>query len=354
MNSKLEKQIEVLIQNTYVSPEESNYELADIDDEDYPYPTKVDGILESKPGRWQLSNRHSKRFIKMSQQLASSEVVSFDNKLLSYCGDNYRKEIVKAITYYFVHTRKTDKLLNHLKKTLTDGRSSGAEYCLMAIISAIKHRPDIVTNDEVERFYDWYAETTSGKNELGKAKDFWTAELKAILGILRDTTNEHLAQTIERQIDTAYNPELNVDEEKVAEAIDDLGMNLDINEAQKHARNSIEKANTPGEYRDVMSYIRAYTERLYEQVAKKLDPDTKIDGKSSEDAAKFFQSKKLISGDVKELIIAHRHFLSNDGTHRLTSRREDTRIAFNMTTEISLYIVTRLREVLSRVEKSTK
>jgi hypothetical protein len=94
-----------------------------------------------------------------------------------------------------------------------------------------------------------------------------------------------------------------------------------------------------------MAAIRGLTERLFERVAKAIDPQSKIDGKDSEKAAKFFKEKGLLSEDAAKLLTSLRHFLSNDGAHRLKSKPEDARLSKNITVELALYLLKRLDTV---------
>jgi pterin-4a-carbinolamine dehydratase len=348
MDEKLKKKINRLLLNTIVKTSETSGNYECVNEERAFGGTRVHGIIEDTPQDWELSNEHSKLLIKLSQQLSASELEGLEIQLLDNIKANYRKQIVDAAAYYFIHTGKLHKLVDHLKTIFTSYNDNAAFiYAVEAIGDAIRHRPDIFTEEQGEYIDDWIQDTLHGESKLTsdiQQLDTLYADPVHSLKRLKDVVNEALTQVFAKQIDTAFNPELNADEEKVHEAIDDLGLNLDLSDSLKHIANEIQSANTEHNYRDIMSAIRAYTERLYEQIAKKIDPKTKIDGKDSEKAAEYFKEQKLISGDVADLLKAHRHFLSNDGTHRIKSRKEDLRIAKNFTIELSLYLLTRLRE----------
>jgi len=217
------------------------------------------------------------------------------------------------------------------------------------LAEAIKHRPDIFSTEIVERVLDYADDYISGKSEIGKhARGEYGSLYDEVTAIIKEVyyvANEVLVKDFAKQIDTAFNPELNVDEKRVIEEISYLGFPLDLTEQLRYITELLDNANDPKQYRTVMSAIRVFTERFYEQTAKAIDPASKVDGKEADKVAKLFKEKRLLSSDMADLLKAHRHFLSNDGTHRIKSRKEDARIAKNITIELSLYIATRLREV---------
>lgn len=347
MDEKLKKRIDILLTNTFHRTPGGVVNYTDVND--LPYVVNADELVDDNPEGWKLNNSHTQTLIKLSQQLSSAELQDFHDHLLSYITGNRREEIVNTITLYFVHTNQLPMLLDHIKKHLTSYSGVAAlTRSMHCIADAMRHRPDIFPEKDIEALYDWCEEYFDSKSELGREYHQWKTLYKDVtdeMRLINSKANEILARNFERQVDAAFNPELNTDEQKVIEEIEALGLPLDLGESMRHINELVAQANAPMKYRDAMSAMRAYTERLYEQVARSLDSDTKIDGKDSEAAAKFFRSKKLLSQDMADMLIAHRHFLSNDGAHRIKSRREDARIAKNMTIEISLYIITRLREV---------
>ncbi|QQS19991.1 hypothetical protein IPL85_00825 [Candidatus Saccharibacteria bacterium] len=352
MDDKLKKKIKLLLTNAAIKASDnkvSNYTLTE-DAGRYPLDdSTIKGLIDDNPEDWQLNNQHSGLLIKLSQQLSARELKEFEQLLLSYIENNGSDGIVDAVTLYFVHTGNTGILLDHICKTLVGYNNNGAcVKSILCIIQALRHRPDIFGSDITERLLDYADDYMQSRSKLGQDADEYSSLYTDVTKALRRlyiTTNEMLTRDFARQIDTAFNPELNADEARVVEQIESIGFPLDLSESLRHISDLVEQANTPMKYRDCMSAIRAFTERFYEQVAKSIDPATKIDGKDAEKAAKFFKEKRLLSTDMADLLMSHRHFLSNDGTHRIKSRREDARIAKNMTIEISLYVITRLREL---------
>ena len=353
MDAKLKKNVELLLVNANIkhTKNSSNYTLTDeametrgvFDD------SSIHGIVDYNPEDWQLHNEHALILIKLSNQLSEKETTSLDSLLLSKIIKNSPAGVVDAITLYFIHSNKLGILLKHIKKTLTGYNNQGAVLeTIDCLTQSMKHRPDIFGSDGVGKLSDYANDYMKSKSKLGKDADQYSSLYTGVTNALRGlyiTTNEILTRKFARQIDTAFNPELNIDEEKVIEQIEAIGFPLDLSQSLSHISDLIEQANDPLRYRDVMSAIRVFTERFYEQVAKAIEPTTKTNGKDAGEVAKLFKSKKLLSTDMADLLKSHRHFLSNDGTHRIKSRKEDARIAKNMTIELALYIITRLREL---------
>ena len=354
MDEALKKKIELLLVNANMKfNEHSSHYVYDNQSmiDAFGYPSSVGGLISDNPEDWKLANEHSELLIKLSQQLTKNEAKDLNNLLLSRINGDNPNGMVDAVTLYFVHTKQADLLLKHLAKKLKNYHDNTAYLRSFEVLAdAIKHRPDIFSTEVVEQVLDYAEDYISGNSEIGKhARGEYGSLYDDITAVIKEVyfvANEVLVKDFAKQIDTAFNPELNVDEKKVIEEISYLGFPLDLTEQLRYITDLIDNANEPKQYRTVMSAIRVFTERFYEQTAKSLDPLSKIDGKDAEKVAKFFKEKRLLSTDMADLLKAHRHFLSNDGTHRLKSRKEDARIAKNITIELSLYIVTRLREVL--------
>ena len=353
MDTSLKKKIELLLVNANIKFNEygSNYTYDNPEMETvFGAPSSVGGLIADSPEDWRLSNEHALLLIKLSQQLSKKETDGLNAILLSRIVKSNPQGMVDAVSSYFVHTNQAELLFDHVSKNLSTYNNNGAYLrCLEDLTEAMKHRPDIFGSDVTEKVLDYTDDYLNGKTKLGKeARGEYGSLYRDITSTVRDlytVANEILVKDFAKQIDTAFNPELNVDESKVIEEISALGFPLDLTEQLRYISDLIDTANDPKQYRTVMSAIRVFTERLYEQVAKTLEPATKVDGKDADKVAKLFNEKKLLSNDMADLLKAHRHFLSNDGTHRIKSRKEDARIAKNVTIELALYVITRLREL---------
>ncbi|HTK39504.1 MAG TPA: hypothetical protein VL362_01425 [Patescibacteria group bacterium] len=348
MDEKTTKRVKALISNSLNTSENKSNYICINKDRVLRGSSKPAGVVEDHPEDFQLDNKHTELLIKLSQQLSESGLKDFHVLLLTYLTDNYKQQLVQAVTLYFVHTRRIKMLIEAIDSTLGHDSGNSAEmHSISGLVESMQYRPDLFQEDDAEFILDWCSGYYSSETKRGGDRINYRSlyrDTDEYIDRLQEKANEIFTRHFARQIDTAYNPELNVDEAKVIEVIEVIGFPLDLSESLRHIDNLVQEANEPMKYRDAMAAIRVYTERLYEQIAREIDPHTKIDGKDSEKCANYFLENKLVSTDMAELIKAHRHFLSNDGTHRIKSRREDARIGKNMTIELSLYLLTRLRE----------
>jgi len=354
MDDSLSKKVKIMMSNSVVDTSGTMYRNADISMILYGGNAELEGVTD-EPEQWLLNNKQAEMLVKLYQQLSSAEQADLLVLMQHYLGADYNKELVKTAVLVFVHTNNIDKLTDVIIDNFKTYDHHGYLYAVAALIRCIMHKPNFFNDSQLERLYDWVDDYYAGRSELGAESKGYSSlydDVTSVMSLLHDKCNIVLTRSFSRQIESAFNPQLNQDEQKVIESIEQIGFPLDLVESLRHINELMQNGNKPMNYRDSMSAIRVFTERLYERIAKELEPTTKVDGKDSEAAAKLFKKHKLISTDMAEMIVAVRHFLSNDGTHRLKSRREDARIAKNMTIEISLYLITRLRELQSEVSKA--
>lgn len=347
MDEALRKKVKIMMSNTVVDKSGSMYRYADVSAVLHGGEVSVEGVTD-EPDEWLLNNNQAEMLVKLYQQLSSAEQKDLLDQMKHYLASDYNKELIKTAVLVFVHTNNIDMLTEIIISDFKSYNHHGYLYVVVALVGSIMHKPNLFSDAQLERLYDWVGDYYAGKNELGDGRRNYSSlysEITVAMDVLHNKCNILLTRSFSRQIESAFNPELNQDEQKVIESIEQIGFPLDLVESLRHINELVQNANKPMNYRDCMSAIRVFTERLYERIAKELEPETRVDGKDSEAAAKLFKKHKLISTDMAETIVAVRHFLSNDGTHRLKSRREDARIAKNMAIEISLYLITRLREL---------
>jgi hypothetical protein len=257
--------------------------------------------------------------------------------------------IGKTAGFAAIHTGAHDDLMVLMTTKWIDIQHSGFEGALESIIEVLDYEPNRFSEAQVDALHDWAQEIlvtgTSGlAEELGRGHD---PELGRKFRTLRRLTNDLLGEQFATMVEAGFNPELNVDAEKVRTMAQRFGFPVDLTAQLDHIDELVAKADNPQKYRDCLSAIRVFVERLFEVVAKSLDESTKIDGKDSGETIAFFRERKLISGDFGQLLIAWRHYLSNDGAHRLKSRSEDARISKNINLELSLYLLKRLETTVN-------
>lgn len=351
MDEVLEKKIRILMSNAAVDVCSMPYRHVDEDDYEFHGISAMHvSTVTDNPSEWVLNNKQAELLVKLYQQLTKKEQTAMLEIMEGYIQSKYGKDYIATAVLTFVHSDNTETLVDMLISDFNSYNQNEYLFAVAALISAITHKPNLFTESLANKIYDWIDEYYTGKNKLGddmQVNQILHTHITKRMGTLHDKCNIILTRSFAVQIESAFNPQLNQDEQKVIESIEQIGFPLDLVESLHHIDESVDGANKPMKYRDCMSSIRVFTERLYERIAKELDPDTKVDGKDSDKAAKLFKEHNLISTDMSALIVALRHYLSNDGTHRLKSRKEDARIAKNMTIELSLYLLTRLRELTS-------
>lgn len=346
MDETLRRKINILMSNTVIENDGLPYEYKL--NTGTTWPIKEESLeVSEEPDQWKLAHKQAETLVKLYQQLSSPEQIDLLAIMHHYFTSNYKTAIVLTAVLVYVHTDNSDQLADSLIEGFTSEDDEGFVSAAEATSLTIRYKSNLFSELTIEKLYTWVEDYESGSSPVGKRASTYSTffrDIDPILGALRRRCNIVLTRSFTRQVDSAFNPELNIDEKRLVESIELVGFPLDLVESLRHIDELLAVANKPMKYRDCMSAIRVFTERLYERIAKELDENTKVDGKDSDVVAKFFLAKKLVSGDMAELIKAHRHFLSNDGAHRLKSRGEDARIAKNMTTEIGLYLMTRLRE----------
>lgn len=347
MDERLSKKVKIIMSNSVVDTSGAAYRYADASVILEGGNVRVEGVTD-EPEEWLLDNKQAELLTKLYQQLSSAEQDALLVLMERYLGSGYKKELVSTAVLVYVHSDNVERLADTIIANFGSYDHQGYLYAVTALIVSVMHKPNLFPEPVIEKLYDWVEDYNAGRNELGAdSRDYPSlyGDVDAVTSLLHNKCNVILTRSFAIQIESAFNPELNQDEQRVIESIEQIGFPLDLVESLRHINDLVQNANKPMNYRDCMSAIRVFTERLYEKIAMELDPATKVDGKDSEGAARLFREHKLISADMADMITAARHFLSNDGTHRLKSRREDARIAKNMTIEISLYLITRLREL---------
>lgn len=346
MDEKTEKKLRILLANALVDTSETTYiyrGAVDMHDVGKDKKEKV----EPDPEDFELINKQAVAGVQLYRQLPRKGQLGMIEILKEYLHDNSDVEIKKVVVCILCHTDNATIVINELKEGFKDYSQIKYAFVMLALAIVLKYKSSIFTEDEVESLHDWCVEYLNGKNEVGQQKH-WHASLyekhTMMVSRLREKTNILITESFTRQIEANFNPDINADEEKVKEFLEEIGYPKDLIESLNHINNQISDGDTPFKFKNTMDSIRAFTERLFECIAKSIDPESKIDGKDSAAAMKFFHEQGLISKDMADMIENFRHFISNHGVHRLKSKREDARIAKNIAVEISLYLMSRLRE----------
>jgi len=349
MDEKIKKRIQILLSNAVITPNENDYNYRSFTSGELGL---IAAIRKAKvidePDAWNMNNNHALTLIKLYRQLPRKGQIEMLDLLKSYLVDNSDVLIKSVVVLALVSTDNARFLIDTLVDGFTSYNQNGLKYSLLSLGRVLKYQPNLFTEENIEALHDWIELFLTGKSAVGKDANKYTGlydDYIMIMQAIREKTVIILTKNFTKQIDSNFNPDINTDETKIKEYFEELGFPTDMVEALNHINDQINNGDTPFKFKNTMDSIRAFTERLFEMVAKSIDPNTKVDGKDSEVAAKYFKEKGLISEDMKNLITSLRHFISNNGVHRLKSRREDARIAKNLVVEISLYLITRLKEL---------
>ena len=348
MNDKTQKRIRMLMSN--IALEDGRfvpYRFKHFSIESMAGPKDTAEVTNS-PERWEMSVEQVAVLSKLYQQLDGHGQSKLLDQMLEYIEGRHSREVSMSAGLLYIHTNNAEKLFHLIEQNFMSYTQSGYHNALAAIAVTLRCKPAMFSEDLLDAMHDWAEGYVTEKTPLGEEKGRYSSlyyEITGTIGRIWERTNIILSRSFTMQVEDAFNPELNIDEEKVISSLEGFGFSQDLVAQLRHINELIEKANNPHGYRDCMSAIRVFTEKLYGRVAKELDPATKLSGIESDKVAKLFRQHNLISADMYDMIVAVRHFLSNDGTHRIKSKKEDARIAKNVTIELALYLLTRLKEV---------
>lgn len=349
MDKNIRKRIQILLSNAVVSPIEENYGFRSFTLDDIGRISEIKKAkVIAKPEEWFMQNDHATTLIKLYRQLPRKAQLEMIQLLSDYLTDNSHHLIKKVATLVLVNTDNAAYLVNTIVASFNSYNQEGLKYTMLSLANALKYQPDLFAEDDIESLHDWaeaYLNRLSAVGSSARNLSSLYADFDRIISIVREKTVTILSSNFTKQIDADFNPDINTDEIKIKDLFEEFGFPSDMAESLRHINDQLSNGDTPFKFKNTMDSIRAFTERLFEMVAKSIDPNSKIDGKDSEAAAKYFKEKGLITEDMANLIASLRHFLSNNGVHRLKSRREDARISKNLVVEISLYLITRLKEL---------
>jgi len=349
MDEKIKKRIQILLSNAIVAPINDSYGRRSSTIEDI---VSIDEVKKAKviekPEEWFMTNDHASTLIKLYRQLPRKDQVEMLELLKGFLINNSSYLIKIVVTLVLVNTDNANPLINTIVSNFRSYNQEGLKYSMLALARTLKYQPHLFAEEDVEALHYWTEAYLNRKSEVGKdASRFHILyeDFERIIILIREKTVTILSRNFTNQIDLNFNPDINTDEVKIKDLFVEFGFPIDMVESLNHINDQLNNGDTPFKFKNTMDSIRAFTERLFEMVAKSINPDSKIDGKNSEAAVKYFREKGLIAEDMASLITSLRHFLSNNGVHRLKSRREDARIAKNLVVEISLYLITRLKEL---------
>jgi len=330
--------IEVILQNSIYQPG-NNYNV------NWPF-----DVIE-KSISVEFVNPQVNSLRKLFVQLSPSDKKQFISELLSFL--EFHKDITIPQTAFstLIHISSFNQAFREVAKNFGDYRIQifNAQMCI-TLAEILKNEWGIFTRDQIDYLYDFTKDTLEFRNVLGK-KISETRNLYGFfmsqLEILHRKLNIIKMFDLQEQIFVGTSYEITTDEKALENEFKKFNFPDDLTETLNKIDLNISMAKDNFDFKGVIDLIRSFTERLFLHIAITLDEKEGkgLDEKDSEKVAAFFVEKQLISDDQGKLLIALRHFLSNEGVHRLKSRPDDARLSRNMIVELSLYLILRLNDL---------
>jgi len=213
----------------------------------------------------------------------------------------------------------------------------------------LKNEWNIFSTSQIERIYHWFNDALDANNKIGQEAREYPSLYEYHFKIWRklfNQSNELLIKDLDSHLESGIDLEINLDKKELTKEFKRFGFTDDLEETLEKIDKKLAVAEDDFDHKNCIDLLRSFTERLYEQIAKTITITKWRSGdeKDSKKVATSFKESGLISDDQAKLLSSLRHFLSNKGSHRLKSKREDARLSRNMTIEFSLYLI-RLLEI---------
>lgn len=268
---------------------------------------------------------------------------------------SFRTGTTVAITAFntLIHIGKFDKAFATLLAGYNDYKISYLYVPIFAdLADTLKYEWNIFTRDHIDSLYRWVTQVLDGKNKHGKMlannkSTYLMRGIEPVMGSLYRRLNIIKTLDIKKRIFIGTNEEITNDSKVLKLEFNKYNFPDDLSEAIEKVEIKLIAGKDHFDFKSCMDLLRSFSERLYRHIAIHLDEleGSKVNEKKSEEVAAFFVKRKLISQDQGKLLVSLRHFLSNDGVHRLKSRLEDARLSRNMMIELSLYLMYRLNDL---------
>lgn len=291
--------------------------------------------------------------IKSYVQFSPDDKKGCKEYLLIYLDNQSDPEASKIALMALIHLNFFDDVFQKISSDFKSYRQNNFYLPLLRTFGDIlENEWNILTRPQTDIFYKWIEETFESKNDLGEELSNWPS-------LCKDTVKE--LSSIWRKLNIVKTRNLKEDifSETSQEITSDksaLKLEFKRNNFPEYLNETIDKidikistANDNFDFKGCMDLIRSFSESVFKYIAESLDSieGKKINGMDSEEAAKFFVKKGLISDNQAKIITSLRHFISNEGVHRLKSRPDDARLSRNMMIELSLYLLLRLKDLKS-------
>lgn len=297
-------------------------------------------------------NNQVNSLVKLYVQLSPKDKITFLKDIQSFLevDGNDMNNIVTAYNF-LIHNGQCDIAFNKITISFSSFKHNIilGKVCLL-VSEILKNEWNIIPKDQINILYKWADDTLNHKNALGtnfrsmpSLFSFASLNLKE----LHKKLNIVKMLELNDRIFVGTNDEINTDQKALKNEFKKHNFPTDLSEALDKIDFKISTANDNFDFKGAIDLIRSFTERLFQYISITINvvEGKKVNEKDSEAVTKFFIENKLISDDQGKMIVALRHFLSNEGVHRLKSRPDDARLSRNMAVEMSLYLVLRLKDI---------
>ncbi len=288
---------------------------------------EIPKLITDVPSLDILHSENAKILLKIYSSLSGQDRNEFQNILISYLSKESPYYEVSYLTFFILHRAgKTEEAITQAKNNLKEAPENSFSNLLGILKNIIKYEHAYLSEEELEKI----------KNALGDENEFQ----------LHDRINSAQLKNLSTQLENT-NQEINEDKEVLKSQFKKYNFPDDLTETLDKIDQKFNTASDNFDYKGCMDLLRSFTERFYQIIAKSINPESgsKMDEKDSEKIAKFFKETNIISDDQGKILISLRHFLSNQGSHKLKSLPEDARLSKNMTIEFCLYILRKYQDI---------
>lgn len=286
---------------------------------------------------------------KLYVQLSPKDKKLCESYLLDTIEPGNSPLVAATVLNVLAHIGLIEKALKKIK-AIPVNNSNNLLYktVLLELSEILSNEWNIFTLEQIDKMHKWIEEVWEGKNTLGQyiPYDAFSGPREGIKQLYRKL-NIIKTYSLKREIFSETSQEITSDEKAMKLEFKRHNFPDYLSETLDKIDIQISTANDNFDFKGCMGLIRSFLESLFKYIAETLDSEDgrEIDGTDSEKAARFFVEKRLISANEKDLITSLRHFISNEGVHRLKSRPDDARLSRNMTIEVGLYLLLRLKDI---------
>ena len=142
-----------------------------------------------------------------------------------------------------------------------------------------------------------------------------------------------------RELREGVNPEINTDKQALVTGMEQLGFRKDIAEAFQEVDRKLISAASTFDFRGCMDLSRA----AFEKIVEVVQPDLRARHPSE----RVLQNCGVVDEKEAELLQKFYNYVSSSGSHDLGSAPDEARVTKNITIELGLLVVNRVKALTS-------